>query len=798
MATRGRWCRSKIGQTFMIILVIGLGLFALNYYAGVSFVKHDDITEEDLHNRHLMGHRHRTHHRHKKTHVKSKPTQIFDDDSGPMCKAPKLDLHHDANKGAFNELPQLQCNGVEIARFKDKHIALSKTISKQVSKCVIRGIEMKENTDHFEYKTPVTITNLKSPVKILDDFVRIDCYEHGESDDQYQNDVHKTRELKQLDHISMPNLLVPDVKQKLNKINTNHNEGQKVGEFHSPNKHNIGRHAKKQAKTIQKGALKHDNQVITKHKQPKVKQAKQSPINTQKEAVSTRKLQSKNNPSKSSGVITQFLTQVNIEQKHLEQLHEIKSESDLRTKESLDMNVLIFAIDSMSQLSFQRKLPLTYRFMKDRLDSVMLNGYNMVGDGTAGSLVPLLTGKALTDPKVPETRKNKLGTSYVDNFEFIWNKYETKGYATLFAEDNPHRGAFNLEFNGFDTQPTMHYMRPFWLATEESDLQKTSEEFCLGHKSKHMYTLEYITQFFDTYKEHPKFGFGFHRDLTQKHNDPASHMDQDFAEILRYLLENNHLNNTMLILMSDHGARFNDAKDTIQGRLEERLPMMTISLPKWFRKAYPNQMNMLKQNSEGLTTPYDIFETLYDVIDTSRWRKKPTYKDRGISLFKHIPFNRTCASAGIDLHWCSCLMYEEVAVDDPTVEEASLEIIKKVNLLSRDHRDVCSEQKLYKTLDAQLVVTTELLLKEWSTLDPYQRVANFSNQLDLEPKTYQVTVQAQPSSAIYEATLEVTSGFLSAGYKIKGDISRLDHHGDQGKCTHELFPELRKFCHCRT
>ena len=57
------------------------------------------------------------------------------------------------------------------------------------------------------------------------------------------------------------------------------------------------------------------------------------------------------------------------------------------------MNVLVLSLDSMSHLMYQRKLPLTYSYLKTSLGAVILNMHNTVGDGTMKNIVPLLTGE---------------------------------------------------------------------------------------------------------------------------------------------------------------------------------------------------------------------------------------------------------------------------------------------------------------------------------------------------------------------------------------------------------------------
>ena len=73
---------------------------------------------------------------------------------------------------------------------------------------------------------------------------------------------------------------------------------------------------------------------------------------------------------------------------------------------------------------------------------------------------------------------------------------------------------------------------------------------------------------------------------------------------------------------------------------------------------YPHLMKNLMRNKEQLSTPFDIHETLKTVLDIYNAEKPIRYSDRGISLLNSIPSNRTCASAGIALHWCTCMQYE--------------------------------------------------------------------------------------------------------------------------------------------
>lgn len=60
-------------------------------------------------------------------------------------------------------------------------------------------------------------------------------------------------------------------------------------------------------------------------------------------------------------------------------------------KDGLGLNVLMIGMDSMSNMMMQRILPKVYAKLKS-MGARVLNGYNIVGDGTPQALIPILTG----------------------------------------------------------------------------------------------------------------------------------------------------------------------------------------------------------------------------------------------------------------------------------------------------------------------------------------------------------------------------------------------------------------------
>lgn len=102
-------------------------------------------------------------------------------------------------------------------------------------------------------------------------------------------------------------------------------------------------------------------------------------------------------------------------------------------------------------------------------------------------ILKLLTG--YTELELPETRKRISASGFVNAYPFIFNEYAHHGYVTALNEDLPDYGTFSYRLNGFQEQPTAHFMRPFYLAFQkESNRHK---RLCVGDTPRHKVMLEY-------------------------------------------------------------------------------------------------------------------------------------------------------------------------------------------------------------------------------------------------------------------------------------------------------------------
>lgn len=327
-------------------------------------------------------------------------------------------------------------------------------------------------------------------------------------------------------------------------------------------------------------------------------------------------------------------------------------------------NVLLFGIDSVSRSTSIRQMPKTLEFLKNELGALDFEGHMTIEDGTFCNLMAILSGLFPFElPKVSEQYP------FVDIYPFIWKNFTNKHYVTMFAEDNPAIGTFNLGIlKGFPKPPVDHYMRPYWLAWDtvyphrgQSVLSGLSRQIanvgvlkvlteqssmCAGHEPNYVAHINYVRQFFNTYKHERKFALPFLAEIGHDNPNILNIADHEIVKFFNELRIEGHLDNTFLILFSDHGPRTGDGDTLPVKRLEKSLPMFYLVPPKRFRDSYPELVKRLAINTKRLTTHFDLHVTLKDILNRNFKRPSIFYRGkaiRGYSLFREVPSNRSCA-----------------------------------------------------------------------------------------------------------------------------------------------------------
>ncbi|GBM49216.1 hypothetical protein AVEN_158189-1 [Araneus ventricosus] len=458
---------------------------------------------------------------------------------------------------------------------------------------------------------------------------------------------------------------------------------------------------------------------------------------------------------------------------------------------SMKLNVIMYGLDSMSRMHFIRKLPKTYKYLTENLKGIVLEGYNIVGDGTPQALIPILTGS--TESELPETRKRLKHASFVDIYPFVWKNFSASGYVTAWAEEQPTVGTFTYRLKGFKEQPTDHSMRTFFLKLNK--VMGNHPKLCLGNKPRHTLMLDWIRQFYEVYSDLPKFAFCFNSELSHDDYNYIGYADKDMENFLKYLNDSGILENTLLIVMSDHGHRFAPIRASQQGKQEERLPFFSFVLPPSMQEKYPLFVENLKKNQNRLSTPFDIHATFLTLLypdiplqgDVSR---------RSNSLFSEIPKGRTCESASIESHWCACLSWSDMSTTDPLAQTVGNSVISFINDLTKLQRDKCQELQLSKVMRLEKFIPNKDFLTFKKNADLDGRAGEFSDNTEVTEIIYQVQLLASPSGGIYEAIVKYSQ--LDDAYRInEHELSRINMYGNQEHCVHDEYPELRKYCYCK-
>ena len=446
----------------------------------------------------------------------------------------------------------------------------------------------------------------------------------------------------------------------------------------------------------------------------------------------------------------------------------------------------------------QSRLPfcVKQRSVESSLLFTKLTGETIVGDGTASQLAAMLTG--LPEKNQQDARKRKSSSKTVDSWRWIFKDLKEKGYATCFSEDSPGTAAFNYRLNGFRDPPTDHYGRPFWM---EAD--KLLRAHCVNSRASHNVSFEYLLSFFRRYRDRPRFAFASHCAISHDDIDTIGYVDDDLKTFLDEFEKESFLDNTMLIIFSDHGARFSNLRKTLQGKLEERLPFMSITLPKWFQEKYPDLNNNLVYNSHILTSPFDVYATLRHILSYPQY---PSGIITGQSLFSRIErTNRTCASTGVADHYCPCLDLEAVSLDEPVVKEIAAFVLKHINDLTSQTDELsklCQRLQLKEIKSAFREMPKEALQRfERSKhaaddrCDSCEALLGQKTENTLVRDTlYQIQFTTSPNEGFYEVSVRMKQGVP----ELTAEISRIDAYKNQADCISHNFPLLRKYCYCST
>lgn len=126
-------------------------------------------------------------------------------------------------------------------------------------------------------------------------------------------------------------------------------------------------------------------------------------------------------------------------------------------------------------------------------------------------------------------------------------------------------------------------------------------------------------------------------------------LDDHLADYIRTF---RGLEDTVLLFAGDHGNRMGSIVETVIGRVEERMPFVSLIVPKRLLRAAPALEDNLLANERRLTTWIDLHETFKDLLNVDKLlaqvngRSRSHHERRGYSLWRQkVPLERTCKEA---------------------------------------------------------------------------------------------------------------------------------------------------------
>ncbi len=359
-------------------------------------------------------------------------------------------------------------------------------------------------------------------------------------------------------------------------------------------------------------------------------------------------------------------------------------------------------------------------------------------------------------------------------------------FRTVFAEDSPQIGVFNYLRNGFCRQPTDYYLRPFYNEAEGliGSHKPGNCYLCIGSRLSLAVLLNYAYKHVHKFGRKKFFGFFWSTSLTHDYFNLPQQGDAVLLSFFKKMREGNLLNNTALIVLSDHGLRWGEFRETFQGHLEERLPLLMFVFPPWFRQKYAKAVDNMLGNSKKLTTHFDLHETLLEFANLTGLkegeleRRSSRSSFRSQSLFLPVSASRTCSQVGVPKHYCTCHDdVREVNTTDLRVLEAAKALQNYMNKLVENHRE-CA--------------TMRVVSVEYATVEQWTMGGEFSSDRLLY-SDYVISVKTHPGPGLFEATVRYNRS--SQFYSVIGQVSRINTYGAQSFCVNDAI--LKLYCYCR-
>ncbi|XP_016973871.1 uncharacterized protein LOC108040775 [Drosophila rhopaloa] len=407
-------------------------------------------------------------------------------------------------------------------------------------------------------------------------------------------------------------------------------------------------------------------------------------------------------------------------------------------------NVVLFGFNGMTEEYFQSILKEIHGSKKTLYE---MNKYGRNGENENQNLIAFLFGYGQSTQEILNSNHSS---------RYILKRFKNKGYLTAFAEDIKLTNNFPFEFQ---KQPADFYLGPLLKAIADNvPLQNETHNLPQGLSSN--FVFDYGHQFFKRYLHSSQPFFGFFWTSTSE----IQQNKRNFVEYIKRFKKLGLFRESIVIFFSDHVCK----------------PMLFFWLPISIRKRYPGIIQNLTKNKNRVTSPFDLYLTLQNILELggkiTQNRTQPVGCPTCRSLFEELPVNRTCQEAGISENNCECANSVRLPQKDPLNLSLGTFLVKSLNQYLRNNQlmDRCEEFTL-KSVESV-----------------YQIKTNFRSELD----NYKVQFITQPKSSIFFATVEYTPVSRNIESAAVRSFHRFYKDASESKCV--TMEEFKKVCLCKS
>ena len=358
-------------------------------------------------------------------------------------------------------------------------------------------------------------------------------------------------------------------------------------------------------------------------------------------------------------------------------------------------SVLVFMVDATSRAHFRRSMPRTLRALeliakhganaakvaarggdgdssssssssssddgeasssRGRIHVFDFLRYNVVGYNSMPNQIPLFCGTS------PEELSGLSGE------RCVWEMFKRGGGVTMMAEEihdacesqtttinAVYRGAYSVQSSELPDHQWWKlfcspHIRP--CCWHKSGFLNPGRRQCVGGgRTLHEVMIGYLEEFWTAYLDAPRRFAAINTMVAHEHfmlRLPS--LDADLAALLLRMAPT-VLQDTVVLLLSDHGSHGIWYTDFEIGATEHQLPFLYVLAPDWLLAERPGWLAALTVNQRRLVTVHELYRTMRIL---AAWPDKPASADGAPSLFDALPEGRTCKEAGIPEVYCAC------------------------------------------------------------------------------------------------------------------------------------------------